>query len=300
MDLHALTAFVCVAEAESFSAAGEHLHLTQPAISKRIANLEEQLNCRLFDRISRQVTLTESGRALLPRAKQILLDIEDTRRTLANLSSKISGSLTIATSHHIGLHRLPPLLKQFCHQYPEVELRLDFAESESAYDQVLQGQLELGVITLSPNPHPQLTATTLWTDQLQFVSAPDHPLAQAKTPRLSDLTRYSAILPGSNTFTRKIVAERFAKQGLSLDVVMPTNYLDTIHMMVSIGLGWSLLPESMIDDRVTILRLNEPAPTRQLGLITHRDRTLSNAARAFIQLLPKHLDSKEASSTGDS
>ncbi len=294
MDLHALTAFVSVAETESFSIAGERLHLTQPAISKRIANLEEQLHCRLFDRISRQVTLTESGRTLLPRAKQILLDIEDTRRTLANLSSTISGCLTIATSHHIGLHRLPPFLKHFCHQHPEVELRLEFSESESAYDHVLQGQLELGIITLSPNPHPQLTATPLWMDQLQFVSAPDHPLAKAQTPSLGDLTQYSAILPDSNTFTRKIVTERFAKQELSLDVVMPTNYLDTIHMMVSIGLGWSLLPESMIDERVTVLRLSEPAPTRQLGLITHRDRTLSNAARAFIQLLLKHIGSKEA------
>jgi len=108
MDMANLSAFIAIAETGSFSGAGERLHLTQPAISKRIAGLEQQLDVRLFDRLGREVTLTEAGRALLPRAYQILNVLDDTRRALTNLTGEVSGRLTLATSHHIGLHRLPP------------------------------------------------------------------------------------------------------------------------------------------------------------------------------------------------
>ena len=108
MDLASLNAFIAIAETGSFSLAGERLFLTQPAISKRIAGLEQQLKVRLFDRLGRVVSLTEAGRALLPRAYQILGVLDDTRRALTNLNGEISGRLTLATSHHIGLHRLPP------------------------------------------------------------------------------------------------------------------------------------------------------------------------------------------------
>ena len=109
MDLASLDTFIAIAETGSFSAAGERLHLTQPAVSKRIAALEQQLDARLFDRIGREISLTEAGRALLPRAYQILNVLDDTRRALTNLNGEVSGRLTLATSHHIGLHRLPPL-----------------------------------------------------------------------------------------------------------------------------------------------------------------------------------------------
>lgn len=107
MDLASLNAFIAIAEVGSFSRAGDRLHLTQPAISKRIASLEQQLGVRLFDRLGREVNLTEAGRALLPRAYQFLDVLEDTRRALTNLSGDVTGRLTLATSHHIGLHRLP-------------------------------------------------------------------------------------------------------------------------------------------------------------------------------------------------
>ena len=98
MDLANLNAFIAIAETGSFSGAGERLHLTQPAISKRIAGLEQQLKVRLFDRLGREVGLTEAGRALLPRAYQILNVLDDTRRALTNLTGEVSGRLTLATT----------------------------------------------------------------------------------------------------------------------------------------------------------------------------------------------------------
>ncbi|MEH6470593.1 MAG: LysR family transcriptional regulator [Halopseudomonas sp.] len=290
MDAHSLKAFVIAAELSSFSLAAERLFLTQPAISKRIANLEQQINCRLFDRIGRKVSLTEAGETLLPKARNILLQIEDTRRLLANRSGQIDGSLTLATSHHISLHRLPPVLRQYNADHPDVALDLKFEESEVAYEGVLNGEWELAVITLSPQPHPQVCATPIWLDQLCYCCAVDHPLAQQRSLQLTDLTQHSAILPTQNTFTRQLVKKQFDREELALNVAMSTNNLDTIRMMVSIGLGWSVLPHTLLDPSLTTLRLETQQIQRPLGLIYHNDRTLSNAAQAFIDLLKQHAD----------
>lgn len=290
MDAPSLKAFVTAAELSSFSLAAEKLQLTQPAISKRIANLEQQIQCRLFDRIGRKISLTEAGQTLLPKARKILLEIEDTRRLLANRNARIEGQLSLATSHHISLHRLPPVLRQYSRNYPDVALDLKFEQSEVAYEGVLNGALELAVITLSPQPHPQICATPIWLDTLCYCCAVDHPLAQQKPLQLTDLTRHNAILPTPTTFTRQLVERRFDLQGQALNVGMSTNNLDTIRMMVSIGLGWSLLPQTMLDATVRPLTFESEQIQRPLGLIYHRDRTLSNAAQAFIELLKQHTD----------
>ncbi len=285
MDTSALQAFISVARLASFSKAADQLYLTQSAISKRIALLEQQLDCRLFDRIGRTVSLTEAGQTLLPRAMQVLVELDDARRALDNLSGNVTGTLSLATSHHISLHRLPPLLQQFTETYPEVKLDLHFAESEVAYEGVLKGELELALITLSPDPDSNIHSELIWEDQLNYVVSPTHPLSQATELQLAELTAYPAILPSSNTFTRQLVEALFAEHKLKLDVSMSTNYLDTIRMMVSIGLGWSLLPESLITPDLRVLPVNATPVMRPLGAIVHRNRTLSNAANKLLEIL---------------
>lgn len=285
MDIQALQAFIQVAEKGSFSRAAEALFITQPAVSKRIAALEEQLNQKLFDRIGRSITLTQAGFALLPRARKLLVELEDTRRLLANLSGEVQGPLILATSHHIGLHRLPPLLKNFTQLYPQVKLDMRFQDSEQAYSGVISGDLELAIVTLAPVPDPSLVVVPVWTDQMRFVVAKGHPLTRLRDLELDDLTHHDAVLPGQQTFTRGIVEQVFREQDLGLNVTLSTNYLETLKMMVSIGLGWSLLPETLIDESLVILHLNHPPITRPLGFLYHRERTLSNAARKMIHLL---------------
>ncbi|TQV67685.1 LysR family transcriptional regulator [Exilibacterium tricleocarpae] len=283
MDTQNLKAFRAVAEQASFSAAAQQLHLTQPAVSKRIAALEQQLGCRLFDRIGRRTALTEAGRALLPRAQHILREVADTRRLIADLAGSVSGRLHLATSHHIGLHRLPAVLRRFARRYPAVTLDLDFLDSEKAYDAVLQGQVELAVVTLGPDAESALLSHTIWSDPLAFVCATDHPLRLCEAVTLADLSRYPAILPEAATYTTALVKSLFDAQQLPLRLSMATNYLETIKMMVSIGLGWSVLPTTIIDGQLTTLDL--AGLTRQLGCIYHRERSLSNAATAFLRLL---------------
>ncbi|MES9897929.1 MAG: LysR family transcriptional regulator [Sedimenticola sp.] len=284
MNTSALQAFVCVAKNDSFSIAAEQLHLTQPAVSKRVATLEKELETPLFDRIGHKISLTEAGRQLLPRAQHILLEMADIRRSISNLTGEVSGTLIMGTSHHIGLRRLPPALKEFSLSYPQVSLDIRFMDSESACNEVEHGELELAIVTLPTSSSPKLSTSIIWSDPLLFVIARDHPLATITTPKLEDLTHYPAVLAAKGTYTRGILEQALEPIGLPLQVGMETNYLETLRMMVSIGLGWSLLPESMVKgDNLRVLNIQELKLSRQLGAVTHRDRTLSNAARAMVE-----------------
>ncbi|HSG87869.1 MAG TPA: LysR family transcriptional regulator [Pseudomonadales bacterium] len=286
METPELAAFVTVAETGSFSIAAEGLHLTQSAVSRRIAGLEKRLDARLFDRVGRSVALTEAGRALLPRARRILADLDDTRTLIRNLTGAVSGALTLATSHHIGLHRLPPVLRTFSRTHPEVRLDLEFLDSETAHDLLLQGRLELAVVTLAPAGVPPLASHAIWDDPLVFAVGRDHGLAERPRVTLEALAAEPAVLPGMGTYTGRIVARTFADAGLELPGTLTTNYLETIRMMASVGLGWTVLPASMLDDR--LVRLNPvgvPVLRRTLGWVSHPERTPSNAARAFVEVL---------------
>ncbi len=285
MELNALQAFVAVADARSFSGAATALHMTQPAISKRIATLEHSLDVRLFDRIGKRTHLTEAGYTLLPKARAILAEVAESRRLMRNLSGDISGRLTLGTSHHIGLHRLPEVLREFHRQHPSVTLDIQFTDSELACDAVIAGDLELAVITLPEQPHEKLSTRLVWDDPMFLVASRDHPLARLSHCQLEDLARHDALLPGKNTVTRGIIDRVFAEEKLKPQLGMETNYLETLGKMVSIGLGWSALPDTLISKDMVKLTADTLPLKRRLGLVQHKDRTPSNAGRAFTELL---------------
>ena len=289
MDIDGLKAFLAVSESSSFSIAADRLHLTQPAISKRIAQLERQLDARLFDRIGRTVRLTETGQALVPRARQIMQQVEDTERAMRNLRGDISGQLSLATSHHVGLWRLPSVLRHYILANPGVTLDLHFMDSEVAHDRIIQGELELAIATLAPTVHDRLVAEPVWRDELVFVAARGHPLCAASGISLQHLSDFSAILPDMTTFTGRIVKGMFEEHELPLVIGMSTNYLETIKMLIGVGLGWSVLPKTMVDEDITVLDIAAPIE-RTLGVIHHVNRTLSNAGQAFIELLRSESD----------
>ncbi|MFA5937967.1 MAG: LysR family transcriptional regulator [Sinimarinibacterium sp.] len=286
MDTQLLNAFVEVADQGSFTLAAEALHLSQPAVSKRITALEQQIDAPLFDRIGRQITLTDAGRALLPYARKTLQDIEDARRALSQLTTQVTGRLSIGTSHHIGLHRLPPVLRAFTERYAEVDLDLHFMDSEVACEAVLAGKLELGIVTLPLAPIANLQTRAVWHDPLAVVAAPGHPLAQLRRPRLGDLAAYPAVLPDEATYTHRIVKDALHQLGLEPRVRLATNYLETLKMLVGIGLGWSVLPLSMADATLKVIRIPGLQMVRTLGTAQHRHRAVSRAAQALLDLLP--------------
>ncbi|MDI9245507.1 LysR family transcriptional regulator [Marinobacter sp. CHS3-4] len=283
MDAHLLEAFVTIIDQESFSEAAERLHLTQPAISKRLSALESLAGNRLIDRSNRQIQLTDAGARLLPHARRIIDEVHNAKLALSDKRDTVAGRLSVIASHHIGLHHLPAWLRRLNREFPDVSLELKFMDSESALDQMEKRTAELAFVTLSESMSHSFEVQVRWEDTMAFVVSPEHPLANLEQPTLTDLARYDALLPEAGTATYRTVSRLFLDQGLTLKLQMPTNYMETIKVMAGVGLGWSVLPVNMMDS--TLVRLPmEPRVSRLLGGIGLVGRTLSPQARALLKI----------------
>ena len=284
MDIQNIRAFLMVAETTSFSRAAEKLFITQPAISKRIATLEDSLDCKLFDRLGKKVQLTQAGLALLPSYQRVLAEINEGKRIISTLRTEVSGHMKFGTSHHIGLHRLPPILRKYTRQYPEVELDIQFMDSEQAASLILKGDIELALITLADNIEQPLTTVPIWTDIMSCVVAKDHPLAKKKNITVKQLSEHGVLLQSQSTHTRDII-DQALKLNSNVKIIMESNYLETIKAMIQNGLGWGVLPLSMIDKSLKKLTIKNVSMERHLGVLLHESRTLSSPANALLETL---------------
>lgn len=284
MDSNSLRAFITIVDQGSFSEAAEVLHLTQPAISKRLAALEHQLGTSLIDRSHRQIRLTESGTRLLPHARLILDEIHNARVSLSPDNEAVGGELQIIASHHIGLHHLPNWLRRFTSDYPEVKLNLQFMESDAAYEHMRKRKAELAFVTLSDSMEGHFMVYEQWADPMTFAVGPDHELTLKRRVTLADLSGHPALLPDTTTATYRTVSRLFLEANLPLQQQIPTNYLETIKMMTSVGLGWSVLPTSMLDESLHRLETGYPV-SRVLGAIGLSGRRLSLAAQALLAIV---------------
>lgn len=283
MDIQNIRAFLMVSETGSFSRAAEKLHLSQPAVTKRIQSLEQSLAIALFDRIGKSVQLTEAGRTLIPGCRRILNELEENLRRVSNLRDRPLGKLSLATSHHIGLHRLPPVLRQYAQDYPGVELDIHFMDSETACQRLIKGDIELAIITLPELNDSGLLMQPIWTDTLHCVISAHHGQAN-KITTLQQLIKLPAILPSPGTTTRNLI-----DRTLGLDehtpLLLETSYLETIKAMIETGLGWGVLPASMLDKSLKPIKLKNINMYRELGAVTLKARTCSSPANAMLQAL---------------
>ena len=284
MNLAAFEAFVKVMETGSISIAAEQLFITQPAVTKRIHSLENYFDVKLFESAGRGIQPTHAAHSLLPKVRTWLNELGEIQHTISHEQAQVQGRLKIGTSHHIGLHHLAEPLKNFAQQFPQVTLDVHFVDSEQAHEQVLAGELELAFLTLPPHGDDRLNYHTVWHDPLVFVAAPFHPLAQQTQLQLEDLIAYPSLLPAANTYTSQITLAEFEKQGLKPKISMSNNPLESIRMLVSIGLGWSVLPKTLLNQELQQLHLNVTMH-RQLGMVWHPARIQSKAAAELIAMM---------------
>lgn len=284
MNLAAFEAFVKVMETGSISLAADHLFITQPAVTKRIHSLEDYFGVKLFESAGRGVQATHAAHSLLPKVKSWLNELGDIHHTLSHEQDQVQGKLKIGTSHHLGLHHLPHHLKEYVQQFPNVKLDVHFVDSEQAHEQVLAGDLELAFLTLPPEGDDRLAYVTIWNDPLVFVAAPFHPLANKQNLQLEDLIQYPSLLPAAQTYTSQITLSEFEKQGLKPKITMSNNPLESIRMLASIGLGWSVLPKTLVSDDLKQLDIKLEM-NRQLGMVWHPGRTQSKAVKELIDMM---------------
>lgn len=281
-----LTTFITVMQTKSISGAAEKLFVTQPAVSKRIKSLEDEFGVKLFDVVGRGIIPTSFAYELLPDAKRWLEEYEERKASLLYSKETATGKLIIGTSHHIGLHRLPIVLKQFIQAYPAVQVEVHFMDSETAHKAVLEGSVSLAFLTLPPTFDRRLAYHTLWSDPLYFVTGVVSPLAKESGVTLATLARNPAILPSADTFTSQITLAEFAKHDLRPYATMNTNPLESIRMLVSVGLGWSVLPETLINQDLVRIDMDEDIElSRHLGIVVNPLLTLSSGTQALLEVL---------------
>jgi DNA-binding transcriptional LysR family regulator len=292
MDFYQLSYFIKVAETKSISRAAEELFLTQPAVSKQISALEGELGARLFDRIGRKVLLTRAGENLYGRADRILRSIDEAKTAIHDMSSECSGELVIGASDHISLHRLPDVLKAYIAAFPKVDLKLRCHRSETISEMVRNNQVDLGVITL-PAAARGITTKVIWNDPMSLVFPAKHPLAGISKPKLKDLGPFGMILPESRTTTRTMIDAAFISRGLTPNVTMEVAYIETIKVLVKVGLGISILPDKAVENEIktgTLMRskIHDAVFSRDLGVLYLKDKFLSRPATEFLKLLGKN------------
>ena len=279
-----LKAFTAVAETLSFARACERLHISQPALSLAIRNLEETLGGPLLSRTTRQVRLTAEGAAFLPQAIQLLADWDNVReRTMQRFTLK-RGHVTIAAMPSFAGSLLPQILRAYRERFPNIEVAVHDVVQENVVEMVQRGRVEIG-FGFEPAAETGLAFELLFSDRFVAIVPRDSPLAAAKSVSWAQLLSQTFISLQRPSSTRRILETWLAEAGMELRVALECHHLATVGQFVANGLGVSVVP-SLFEKQITAigarcLRLVRPSVRQQVGLITRRDQQLSTAAAAI-------------------
>jgi len=285
LDTQQLLTFLAVAESGSFSAAADRLHVSQPAVSKRVALLEQRLGLPLFDRFGQRVVLTYQGDRLLPAVWAMQRSLDDIVTVAASGSETGAGRLALALSHYCGLHLLPAALERFSIRYPGVLLDLSFHDSERAIEAVRNGEAALAYATLPPRVGDGVRTHPLREETMVPMIARRHRNA-APDDIFHHGRRLPLILPARATSTRTAIDRWLDDCRLSPPATIEINQLDSIAVLAATGVGWALLPETFLrDDLVPLACPACPPPARRLGRIEPLGRAVNPLAEAFMAVV---------------
>lgn len=288
MNVKQLRAFVAVATYQSFAQAGEHLHLSQPALSLTIKNLEEHLGGTLLSRTTRSVSLTPEGEVLLPLARQLLADWDNTEELLRQRFTLQLGRVSIAAMPAFAGNLLPPVLKVFRERYPRVNVSVHDVINEQVLELVRHRRVELG-IGFEPETGEPLLFKPLYLDRFVAVVPTDSPLAQQPQVRWQELLKEDFITLQRPSAVRLLLERHVAADHGKLAVAFESHQLSTIGRMVANGLGVSAVPALCIGQMRELgaqcVPLVAPSIERRIGVILLADHKLSAAAQAVLDVL---------------
>ncbi|TKA91205.1 LysR family transcriptional regulator [Guyparkeria sp. SB14A] len=292
LDTQQLLTFLAVAETGSFSSAALRLHISQPAVSKRLAQLEDRLGFALFDRMGQRVVLTYRGEQLLPAVREMQSCLDDIFTAAEVSGEALGGRLALSLSHYAGLHLLPGVLERFSERYPQVLLDLSFHDSERAIDQVATGETALAYATLPPRLDDRVRTRVLWEEVMQPVVARRHCPGGMPAGLEAIGKRLPLILPAEATSTRTAIDRWLDDRQLLPPAIIEINQLDSIAVLAATGVGWAVLPPTLLRDDLVRLDLGDPGgngddrlPHRRLGEITPLGRAPHPLAEAFSELV---------------
>lgn len=292
MDVQALRYFVEVARQRGFTRASETLHVTQPAISKSVRALEEELGTPLLLRERRQVKLTEAGRIVLERAQGVLDSLRVIEEEVVELAALRRGRLRIGMPPIVGVAFFPPLLAEFHQAHPGITLELREEGSHHLEALVLNRELDVGAIVL-PTDEKAFGTMPFVRDELRAVLHPSHPLARRRELALRELEATPFVLYRPEFALHGHIIEACRRSGFKPAVVSESSHWDFIVAMVAANIGVALLPQTICrqldPSQVRSIPLARPIIPWNAALIWRRDRHLPPATRAFIELARQRL-----------
>ena len=288
MELYSLHVFLTVATEHSFSRAAEKLLRTQPAVSLALQRLEQELGEKLIDRSGKDLILTDAGRTVLDFARRFESLHQELDNSLAELRDNSAGRLTIGANESMILYLLR-YIEQYREMYPKVKVQVRRSFSSKIPNELLDGNLELGVISYDPGDE-RLKSKVIYTDALAFVVSPQHRLAHRKTISITELACENFIAHNVLSPYREVVLREFQthKVPLRMDVEMPT--VETIRKLVMSNRGVAFLPRMCVEQEIEQkqlceVRVKEIHVERKIRIVYPTRRALSHAGRAFLELL---------------
>lgn len=282
-----IRAFLEVAKKGSFTRAAETLHISQPALSVQIKQLEKTLGIQLLNRDRRSVTLTPAGTSMLIPLRSIIDQFDDAVEQAHDLVGLRRGLLTIATLPSIAASSLPDIIYQFRKTYPKIEIHLSDVVAGEIITRVKDGVADLGIGPLVTRDRA-IKFQHLFTDKMNVFFPTGHPLSTGPDPTLEKLTDFPHILTAKESSVRKVIQRALETENLTVNVACEAAYLSTAISMIKAGLGISILPLSVLHaascEGVLHRQINNHDLDRHLGFITLRRTSLSYAATAFIEI----------------
>jgi len=293
MDSDALNTFLVVHRRGGISHAAKALHRSQPAISRRIALLEQELGVPLFERIAGKTRLSDAGRVMVPYAERAVAAAQDAENAVRALSRDNSGPVALAVTGTLAGERLSKVLKRFARQHPDVQLSLRTATSAEVSDLIRRGEATIG-LRYDRDRSRDLDCEVLFAEPLQVVCAPDHPLAGRRVAKLAELRdeRWIAFpeLPGRREITAAHVFALFLTHGLGEVGWTPVDSLTAQKRLVEAGLGIALLSlsnaaEEMRASRIATIRVGNLAASHEVVAVTRYGGFLSAASRRLLEII---------------
>ncbi|WP_434573330.1 LysR substrate-binding domain-containing protein [Pseudomonas sp. Z3-8] len=288
MTLKQIRAFLAVAQSLSFAVAGERLHLSQSALSLTIKALEEGLGGRLFSRNTRNVALTPEGESLLPLARRLVADWENAEDEMRQRFTLQRGRVTLAAMPSFAGNLLPPILKTFRAQFPNVNVTVNDVINEQVLEMVRDRHVELGV-AFEPMQSSSLAFTPLYLDRFVAVVPLDSPLAKLGEIRWQMLLEQPFITLQRPSTVRVMLEEHLYARGMKLPVEFESHQLATVGRMVASGLGVSAVPALCVGQMHELgarcITLSDPVIERAIGVLTKPGHELSAAAQAMFDTL---------------
>lgn len=296
MELHQLRCFQAVVEEGGFKRAAMRLHVTQPALSYQVKQLEEELGVSLFHRRPRGASPTEAGRVLLQHTQKIMRGVHKAERAIQELGEGVAGEIRIGTVDSVGIYFLPPVLRAVRSMYPAACPKLLYRNSNDIMEALLSNELDLAIFA-NPGPDRRLQQEILIEERLSLVCGRSHPFFGVPTVKTGELKgmEFAALSPG--TPSGSLIRNYLARLGVNIEIVATTDNVETVKKMVEAGVGIAFLPDMVTKQDIPcegkpagdLWRIEvEPPLSRQIMLVSWKDFCMSRAMKAFVEQLRQH------------